>query len=176
MGKIESTKTINATDKKTYLTRSREQLKRYYEFIMEGIESGEALTDTNSQAYKIKTPNGTKLFIEERSIDLDGRMSMLVGRVMHVVDTSVKSDSSYISHEDFVFIDTNDQIKIVRSIFSNGTVINISFNYMETANTYYNSTLLEHKSEVYSSREDDLDDKFNIISIDMEKTQNKENW
>lgn len=166
---------INNVGKKTYIVRSREQLKRYYDFIMESIELNEVLTDTNSQAYKIKTPNGTKLFIEERSIDLDGRVSMLIGRVMHVVDTSVKSDSSYISHEDFVFIDTNDQIKMVRSIFSNGTVINISFNYMETANTYYSSMILEHKSKLYSSKEE-LDDNFNIISIDMEKTQNKENW
>lgn len=175
MEKIESTKTINATDKKTYLIRSREQLKRYYDFIMESIEDGKALGVTNSQAYKIKTSNGTTIFIEERSIDLDGRVSMLVGRVMHIVDTSIKSDSEYISHEDFVFIDTNDQIKVVRSIFSNGTVLNISFNYRNTANTYYSSMILEHKSELYSSKEE-LDDNFNIISIDMEKTQNKENW
>lgn len=161
--------------KKTYIIRSREQLKRYYDFIMESIEDGKALGVTNSQAYKIKTSNGTTIFIEERSIDLDGRISMLVGRVMHIVDTSIKSDSEYISHEDFVFIDTNDQIKMVRSIFSNGTVLNISFNYMNTANTYYSSMILEHKSELYSNKED-LDDNFNIISIDMEKTQNKENW
>lgn len=161
--------------KKTYIIRSREQLKRYYDFIMESIEDGKALGVTNSQAYKIKTSNGTNLFIEERSINLDGRMSMFVGRVMHVVDTSIKSDSEYISHEDFVFIDTNGQIKMVRSIFSNGTVINTNFSYMDTANTYYSSMILEHKSEVYSSKED-LDDNFNVISIDMEKTQNKENW
>lgn len=162
-------------DKKTYIIKSREQLKRYYDFIMESIEDGKALGVTNSQAYKIKTSNGTTIFIEERSIDLDGRISMLVGRVMHIVDTSIKSDSEYISHEDFVFIDTNDQIKMVRSIFSNGTVLNISFNYMNTANTYYSSMILEHKGELYSSKED-LDDNFNIISIDMEETQNKENW
>lgn len=165
----------NNVGKKTYIVRSREQLKRYYDFIMESIELNEALRVTNSQAYKIKTSNGTNIFIEERSIDLDGRMSMIVGRVMHIVDTSIKSDSEYISHEDFVFIDTNDQIKMVRSIFSNGTVLNISFNYMNTANTYYSSMILEHKGELYSSKED-LDDNFNIISIDMEKTQNKENW
>lgn len=162
-------------DKKTYIIKSREQLKRYYDFIMESIEDGKALGVTNSQAYKIKTSNGTTIFIEERSIDLDGRISMLVGRVMHIVDTSIKSDSEYISHEDFVFIDTNDQIKMVRSIFSNGAVLNISFNYMNTANTYYSSMILEHKSKLYSSKEE-LDDNFNIISIDMEKTQNKENW
>lgn len=160
--------------KKTYIIRSREQLKRYYDFIMESIEDGKALGVTNSQAYKIKTSNGTTIFIEERSIDLDGRISMLVGRVMHIVDTSIKSDSEYISHEDFVFIDTNDQIKMVRSIFSNGAVLNISFNYMNTANTYYSNMILEHKSKLYSSKEE-LDDNFNIISIDMEKTQNKEN-
>lgn len=153
----------NNVVKKTYIIRSRERLKRYYDFIMESIELNEALRVTNPQAYKIKTSNGTNIFIEERSIDLDGRMSMLVGRVMHIVYTSIKSDSGYISHEDFVFIDTDDQIKMVRSIFSNGAVLNISFNYMNTANTYYSSMILEHKSKLYSSKEE-LDDNFNIIS------------